>query len=117
MFRLTVREKTEVVANRDHLLGFGFPRHRPHLHTEHGALILASVRNSRVAVEVSVQIVRAIVLLRERLAANNESPTGSANGNGGYGHQFTVVFDAIRELMAQAQHPRHQIGFRASVEG
>ena len=72
MFRLTAREKKEVVTVRDHLARLRFSSTLPHVFTEHGALMLANVLNSRVAVDVSVQIVRAFVRLRELMASDKD---------------------------------------------
>ena len=46
MFRLTVREKAEVVANCDHLARLKYSPSLPYDFTEHGALMLASMLNS-----------------------------------------------------------------------
>src|SRR5213595_1039525 len=48
----------------------GGKRKLPWVFTEHGALMLASVLNSEVAVQASVRVVRAFVKLREMIAAN-----------------------------------------------
>lgn len=51
----------------------GRGRHRKYLptaFTEHGAIMAASVLNSPLAVEMSVQVVRAFVKLRQTLASN-----------------------------------------------
>ena len=50
--------------------GHGGRRKLPWAFTEHGALMLASVLNSEVAVQASVRVVRAFVKLREMIAAN-----------------------------------------------
>lgn len=47
MFRLTRREKDHVVTNCDHLRKLKFSPALPCAFTEHGALMLASVLNSR----------------------------------------------------------------------
>jgi hypothetical protein len=54
MFRLTVKEKAEVVANCDHLQKLKFSPSLPYAFTEHGALMAANVLNSPRAVEMSV---------------------------------------------------------------
>src|SRR6266849_3262261 len=54
MFRLSLEEKMEVVANCDHLRNLKFSPARPLAFTEHGALMLASVLNSSKAVETSI---------------------------------------------------------------
>ena len=61
MFQLTKEEKLEVVTNCDHLQNLKYSSVNPHVFTEHGALMVASILNSVRAVEVSVFIVRAFV--------------------------------------------------------
>ena len=48
----------------------GGRRYRPWAFTEHGALMLATVLNSDIAVQASIRVVRAFVRLREMVAAN-----------------------------------------------
>ena len=72
MFRLTAKERNEVVANCDHLQHLKFSSTLPHAFTEHGTIMLASVLNSRRAVEVSVFVVRAFVKLREKLSVHRK---------------------------------------------
>jgi hypothetical protein len=69
-FQLTAEEVTNLrlqfaTSNRR-----GGRRYRPWVFTEHGALMLASVLNSDIAVQASVRVVRAFVRLREMVAAN-----------------------------------------------
>jgi len=86
---------------------------RPYAFTEHGALMLASVLNSRVAVAASIQIVRAFVRLRE-LALTHKDLAGKLDAlEKKYDAQFKVVFDAIRQLMAPPTPRTKRIGFRA----
>src|SRR3970040_1264518 len=59
MFRLTVAEKAEVITNCDHLRPLRFSPALPYAFTEHGAIMLASVLNTPIAVQASVQVVRA----------------------------------------------------------
>jgi hypothetical protein len=72
MFELTSEEKFGVVVNCDHLARLRFSPYLPYAFTEHGALTLANVLNSPGAVQVSVQIVRTFVRLREMLLSNIE---------------------------------------------
>jgi len=48
----------------------GGRRYRPRVFTEHGAIMVASVLNSQIAIQASVRVVRAFVRLREMVAAN-----------------------------------------------
>ena len=111
-FLLTTDEKTEVVANCDHLRNLKFSPALPSAFTEHGALMLASVLNSPRAVEVSVFVVRAFVKLREMLASHRDLARRLDEMEKKYDAQFRVVFDAIRELMKPPEKPRRGIGFR-----
>jgi len=72
MFRLTVEEKAEVVANCDHLGKLRFSPFLNRVFTEHGALMAATVLNSPRAIEMSVYIVRAFVRLRQVLSSHQE---------------------------------------------
>jgi len=42
------------------------------IHENHGAIMLATVRNTRLAVRMSLQVVRAFVRLREILATHKD---------------------------------------------
>lgn len=54
MFQLTGEEKEEVVANCNHLKNIKYSRMLPLAFTEHGAVMLASVLNSPIAVQASL---------------------------------------------------------------
>lgn len=70
MFQLTANEKTEVVAICDHLKSLKFSSTLPYAFTEHGAIMLASVLNSPIAIDASVHVVRAFIRLREILGTH-----------------------------------------------
>ena len=119
MFRLTAEEKKEVVANCDHLRSLRFSPGAPCAFTEHGALMLASVLNSRRAVEVSVFVTRAFVRLRETMAEHRELAAKLAELEdrvSGHDRRIGALFEAIRQLMAPPDPPRKQIGFHARHE-
>jgi hypothetical protein len=97
----------------------GGRRYPPYAFTEHGVAMLSSVLRSTRAVAVNIAIMRAFVRLRdmqvthERLAAKLDALERKYDG------QFSVVFEAIRELMSPpASAPRRrQIGFRMERRG
>ncbi|MFH1936869.1 MAG: ORF6N domain-containing protein, partial [Bacteroidota bacterium] len=60
MFQLTEQEKQQVVANCDHLERLKFSPNLPHVFTEHGAVMLASVLHSGRAILVNIQFVRVL---------------------------------------------------------
>ena len=65
MFQLDAHEKTEVVANCDHLAKLKFSEVLPYAFTEHGAIQVANVLAMPQAVEMGIFVVRAFVRMRE----------------------------------------------------
>ncbi len=117
MFRLTEREKAEVVTNCDHLAGLKFSPVLPYAFTEHGAIMAASVLRSERAVKVSVHVVRAFVKLRQVLSSHRQLARkleALERRLDGHDEEIAVLLAAIRELMAPLpESPRKRIGFRA----
>jgi hypothetical protein len=86
----------------------------PWVFTEHGALMLASVLNSSVAIEASVRVVRAFVLMREQLAVHKELSSKLAELEAHVsGHDGAIqdLFEAIRQLIEPAESSKREIGF------
>ena len=111
-FRLSSAEKSEVVTNCDHLARLRFASARPYAFTEHGAVMAANVLNSRRAVELSVEVVRAFARLREMVASHKDLAQRLDELESRYDRQFKGVFDAIRELMRPPEHKtKRKIGF------
>jgi hypothetical protein len=114
MFQLDREEKAKVIAHCDHLRGLRFSPSLPYAFTEHGALMLASVLNSRRAVEVSVFVVRAFVRMREMLASHRELARRLAGIEGrvkGHDEQIRSLVNAIRHLREPAEVKPKRIGF------
>ncbi len=112
MFQLSENEKAEVVANCDHLKKMKFSPVLPSAFTEHGAIMVATILNSPVAVQASIHVVRALVKLREMLATHKVLARKLEEMENKYDAQFKVVFDAIRQLMAPPPEPKkRKIGF------
>jgi len=113
MIRLTIQEGENLkLQSATSSLGWG-GRRKPHnAFTEHGAVMLASVLNSPIAVAASIQVVRAFVQLRGALASHKELARRLDQMESGYDAKFKVVFQAIRELMEPPFPTRKQIGFQ-----
>jgi hypothetical protein len=115
MFRLTIKEKSEVVANCDHLQKLRFSPTLPYAFSEHGAVMLASVLNSQKAIEVSVYVVRAFVKLREILSAHPEIARKLSELErtvASHDVRIQALFEAIRCLMADPASKGRSIGFQ-----
>jgi phage regulator Rha-like protein len=120
-FQLTNQElailRSQIATSRLH----GGSRYSPIAFTEHGALMLGNVLNSKTAVEASIRVVRAFVWIREQLAVNKElsqkfkeleSRVGEHDG------AINSLFDAIRQLIEpEAGEKRKEIGFHVRETG
>jgi ORF6N domain len=117
MFRLTRKEKEEVVTHCDHLAGLKFSPALPHAFTEHGAIMAASVLNSERASAVSVQVVRAFVKIRRLLAEHHELAERLEAYEAKSEARFGQVYEALQMLMAEPDEDedpsKPKIGFRA----
>jgi len=71
-FQLTDNEKNELVTNCDRFKTLKHSSVNPHVFTEQGVSMLSSVLKSRTAIEMSVQIIRAFVQMRQFLSSNGE---------------------------------------------
>lgn len=110
-FRLTL-EEDEHLRSQNATSSWGGRRTLPFAFTEHGAIMLSTVLNSRVATQASVWVVRAFIRMWTLLGTHAELARKVQELESHYDHQFRVVFDAIRELMAEDGEPtRSQIGF------
>ena len=117
MFQLSVEEKSEVVANCDHLSKLKYSSSLPYVFTEHGAIMAASVLNSRRAVEVSVFIVRAFVKLRRMIAENKELSRKIVQIErhlAEHDNQIMELVKAIKQLLKPDPLPKkRRIGFHS----
>jgi hypothetical protein len=112
MFQLTANE-VEGLKSQIGMSKRGGRRHLPYAFTEQGVAMLSSVLNSRRAVMVNIEIMRAFVRLRQILSANAELARKLDDLEQRYDAQFKVVFDAIRELMSPPPPKKRPIGFVA----
>ncbi len=72
MFQLTDPEQKELVANCDRLKNLKHSSSNAYAFTEHGVTMLSSVLNSKKAIEINIQVVRAFIALRQFALENNE---------------------------------------------
>ena len=113
-FQLAAKEVTNL---RSQIATSKMRRYRPIVFTEHGAIMLASVLNSKVAIAASVNVVRAFVAMREVISRNKKLQEKFAEIEGRLdGHDETLreLFSAIRQLLEAPdaeEGPRREIGF------
>jgi hypothetical protein len=111
VFKLTVTEKDELVANCDRFNHIKHLSGLPLVFTEFGAIQAANVLRSSRAIEMSVLVVRAFVRMRELVAMHKDMMRKIETLENKYDRQFKAVFDAIRQLMSPPPPTRKRIGF------
>ena len=113
MFRLTKQEleilRSQTVISRQ----WGGRRYRPYAFTEQGVAMLSGVLKSARAVRVNIEIMRTFVQLRQMLISHVDLARKLADLEKKYDRQFSVVFEAIRELMTPPEPARQRIGFHS----
>jgi len=78
-------------------------KYLPYAYTEHGAVMLASVLKSTIAVQASIQVVRAFVKMRSILVEYKELKTRIDKLENKYDKNFKIVFDAIKALRVHSK--------------
>jgi len=112
MFQLTEQEfdrlKSQIVISS----WGGLRRAYPYAFTEQGVAMLSSVLRSKRAIQMNIAIMRAFIQLREMIASNKGLARRLNELEKKYDGQFRVVFEAIRELMAEPEAKPRRIGFK-----
>ena len=118
VFRLSAREATtlrsQIATSKN---GRGGRRYLPYAFTEHGAIMAATVLNSKHATQMSVFVVRAFVRMREMLAASPQIAAKLAELEARLEQHDANIEDIVRALRqlltpTQRQGQRQKIGFQ-----
>jgi phage regulator Rha-like protein len=127
VFRVTVGDLRSQIATskltvkstgKTRLSKRGGRRYQPYAFTEHGAIMVAAVLNSKRAVEMSLFVVRAFVHMREALAANEKVLAKLRELEkrvGGHDTDIQGIVEAIQEMMKPLPASRRKIGFKLPV--
>jgi hypothetical protein len=113
MFQLTA-EETEDLRCQIGTSSWGGRRYLPYVFTEHGAVMLASVLNSKRAVDMSILVVRAFIMLREVMVTHRELARKVENlerNQEEHGQSITAIYSIVKKLIAPPAKRRRPIGF------
>ncbi len=110
MFQLT-KEEFQILKSHFATSSWGGTRKLPYAFTEQGVAMLSSVLNSKRAIQVNIQIMRAFTRLREMLATHKELKEKIEAMEKKYDQQFMVIFDAIKSLLETPVKKIGKIGF------
>ena len=114
-FVLTREEFTNLISQDAISRSHGGRRTLPIAFTEHGAIMLASVLNSEIAVQASIRVVRAFVRLREMVAANAQLASKLAELErrlDSHDEAIVDLFATLKRLLEPPEPPKkREIGF------
>ncbi len=117
MFQLNEQEfenwKSQIViSNSSFKMGL---RRKPYAFTEQGVTMLSSVLNSKIAIQVNIQIIRVFVKLREIAYTHKEilnRLSSLENKTTKHGKDIASIFEVIRQLLGfQEKEKKKKIGF------
>ena len=112
MFQLT-KEEDDLLISQFGISkkGRGGRRYLPYVFTEQGIAMLSSVLNSKRAIQVNVEIMRAFIRMRQLLASQKGLMEKILAMEKKYDEKFKLVFKAIYQLMEEEEKPKRRIGF------
>jgi hypothetical protein len=114
-FVLTREEFTNLISQDAISRSHGGRRTLPIAFTEHGAIMLASVLNSEIAVQASIRVVRAFVRLREMVAANAQLASKLEELDrrlDSHDEAIVDLFATLKRLLEPPEPPKtREIGF------
>ena len=124
MFQLNELEKQEVVAKCDHLKRLKFSPNLPYVFTEHGAVMLASVLNSKRAIIVNIQIVRVFIRMRQMMEMHKvilKKVEQLQKNDLEQDRKILLIFEYLKQLEQAKQEEfdhreRKRIGFKRNEE-
>ena len=114
MFRLTKKEKDELVTNCDRFQPLKHSSVSPRAFTEQGVAMLSSVLHSPRAIEVNITIMRAFVHLRKMIASHKELAKKLKELEHhikDHDEQIQAIFEAIQQLITLPEDSKKKIGF------
>ena len=120
MFRLSLRENAAL--NRSQIVTSSQkhrnPRSTPLAFTELGVAMLSSVLNSKRAVQMNIQIMRAFVKLREVMATHVDLAARMKHVEAvqeKHGKVITSVVEEIKQMKALPPPPKRKYGFKTDL--
>ena len=118
MFQLSDREykslRSQIVTSKNPR---GGRRYLPFAFTEHGVAMLATVLRSERAVQMSIQIIKAFVRLRQFLSSHKDLAERLKlleERMNKHDYENQTIIETIRQMLASPIKPKREIGFRIS---
>lgn len=91
---------------------YGGRRKAVYAFTEQGVAMLSSVLNSKKAIQVNIQIMRAFTKLRQIIVNYSELKDKIEELEETYDENFRIVFQLIKSMLHEEEKPKNEIGFK-----
>jgi hypothetical protein len=115
MFELT-SEENKILRSQFVTLEKGkYSKYLPFAFTEQGVAMLSGILNSERAINVNIAIMRAFVQMRRLMETHKELAKKINELESKYDKQFSIVFEAIRQLIQKDNEPRNPVGFKIGL--
>lgn len=115
IFKLTLKEKDELVQICHRFDSMKHSTSLPYVFTEHGVAMLSSVLNSERAIRINIAIIKTFVKLREIISTHKELAHKLSELESKiekHDTEIQAIFEAIRQLMTPPpEKPKPRIGF------
>ena len=118
MFEMTKEElqdwKSQFVISNLDKMGL---RHAPFCFTEQGVSMLSSVLNSKIAIQVNIQIIRTFAKMREMILTNKDiliELDEIRNAVSDHDEKIRIVFDYLRNFIVENEQPKRRLGYKTN---
>ena len=114
MFRLSKKERNELVTNWHRFTVLKHSSSLPYAFTEHGVAMLATVLNSEIAIKASIRIIKAFIKLRKFISTHrqlSQKLKQLENRIDKHDSEILNIFNAIHKIMSPSEKPKRKIGF------
>jgi len=118
MFQLT-SEQWENLKSQNATSSWGGRRTLPYVFTEQGVAMLSSVLNSRVAINVNIQIIRVFTKMREMLLTHKDlliEMEEIRKKVTGQDEKIELIFNYLKQFIKDQETPREPVGFKRKRE-
>ncbi len=91
-------------------------KYPPFAFTEQGVAMLSGILNSDRAIKVNIAIMRAFIQMRRLIVSYKDLEKKINELENKYDKNFSIVFEALKQLIRQESEPRKPIGFKTNKD-
>ena len=113
-FKLTKKERDELVPIWHHLSPIKYSHSLPYAFTEHGIAMLSSILKSPLAIKINIHIIKTFIRLRQFIASHTElsqKVKELEQKTQNHDVEIQAIIKIIKKLIAKPEKPKSKIGF------